>query len=72
MIGLLQQIKPYQNKRDVIIHDQTTGDIIKGIQYTHKLHSQDYDNIAHYFDDNSVLKICIRRSANITKSCCYS
>lgn len=66
MVGLLNKIKPYRNKRDIIIHDQTTGDIIKGIEYTHNLHRKDYDNIANYFNDDSVVKIC-RKIYNFLK-----
>jgi hypothetical protein len=45
-----QNLPPYEKKTVVLVSDQGTGDIIKGIMRTHGEHKVDYDLIYQYFD----------------------
>ena len=58
MNSILQHIEPFKNKRQVIIHNQSIGDIMNGILHTHKIHSKDYDNFANLFNAGTDLGIC--------------
>ena len=49
MAGLLQKLPAFQNKRQVIVHQQGVGDIITGILKTHSMYAADYDRIADKF-----------------------
>jgi hypothetical protein len=46
---LLQKLPSFQNKRQVIVHNQAVGDIITGILRTHSMYAKDYDRIADQF-----------------------
>lgn len=49
MPTLLQKLPSFQNKRQVIVHNQAVGDIITGILRTHSMYAKDYDRIANQF-----------------------
>lgn len=49
MPTLLQKLPSFQNKRQVIVHNQAVGDIITGILRTHSMYAKDYDKIADQF-----------------------
>jgi hypothetical protein len=55
---LLGILPPYQNKKYLLVNNQTTTDIIKQIIEAHKLYAKDYDKIAGYFWKGSVKKTC--------------
>lgn len=55
---LLKQLPEYKDDWVLIKEDQKVKDIIKQIQLSHKKFAAFYDNIALYFDDNSISKIC--------------
>ena len=57
-MNLLSKLTPYQGRKSVLVYNQSVGDIITGILETHKLHAQDYDKIAPYFDADNVKDIC--------------
>jgi hypothetical protein len=46
---ILSKLTPFQNRRDILLHDQDVADIISGILATHKRYEREYDNIAPYF-----------------------
>ena len=49
MPNLLNKLPSFQNKRQVIVHNQAVGDIITGILRTHSMYAKDYDRIADQF-----------------------
>jgi hypothetical protein len=46
---ILQKLRPFKNRQDVLIVDQDVSDIITGLVNNHKLHKSEYDNIYQYF-----------------------
>jgi hypothetical protein len=46
---ILQHLRPFENRRDILVHDQDVSDIITGILNTHQLYKSEYDKIAPYF-----------------------
>jgi len=55
---LLHQISGFENKRNLIVEDQSTGDIIKAILDTHPKYKNDYNKIANYFRGSNEIKSC--------------
>lgn len=53
-------ITPYQNKQFRLRYNQSIGDIMQGLLYTHKLYSNDYDIISEKFVGGSVMDIAKR------------
>jgi hypothetical protein len=52
---VLQKLAPFTNFKKVLIQDQNTGDIIKGILDNHDNYESEYDKISEMFiDDNEV------------------
>jgi len=51
------QLPLYQNKRHVLIHNQSVGDIISGILQTHSKYKSDYDRIALKFAGRDAVQI---------------
>ena len=52
---VLQKLAPFTNFKKVLIQDQNTGDIIKGILDNHDNYESQYDKISEMFiDDNEV------------------
>lgn len=46
---ILTQLQPFQNKKHILVHDQSVGDIMKGILTTHSQYASQYDKIAPFF-----------------------
>jgi hypothetical protein len=46
------QLTPYQGKKDIIVNDQSVGDIISNLLKTHNLYKSEYDKIAANFERN--------------------
>lgn len=55
---LLGRLKPYSGKAQVLVHNQSVGDIISGILKTHDLYISEYDKIYKQFDAPTVKGIC--------------
>ena len=55
---LLNQISGFQNNKNIIVEDQSTGDIIKAILDTHPKYKDDYKKIAPYFKGTNEIKSC--------------
>tara|TARA_R110000868_G_C10967954_1_gene769331 strand:- start:3027 stop:4325 length:1299 start_codon:yes stop_codon:yes gene_type:complete len=51
------QLPLYQNRRHVLIHNQSVGDIITGILQTHSKYTADYDKIALSFAGRDAVQI---------------
>jgi hypothetical protein len=51
------QLPLFQNKRHVLIHNQSVGDIITGILQTHSKYTADYDKIAPSFAGRDAVQI---------------
>lgn len=54
---LLNQLKPFGNKRMMLVHNQNTGDIINGILKTHDKYASDYDKISDQFNASTHYEI---------------
>jgi len=52
---LINKLEPFLGKKDVIVYNQDTTDIIDGILSNHQKYSSEYDKIYRYFieDDNT-------------------
>lgn len=46
---ILPQLKPFENKRDVLVHDQDVSDIMTGILANHNRYKSEYDKICISF-----------------------
>jgi len=55
---LLHQISGFENRKNIIVEDQSTGDIIKAILDTHPKYKDDYKKIAPYFKATNEIKSC--------------
>jgi hypothetical protein len=55
---LLHQISGFENRKDIIVEDQSTGDIIKAIIDTHPKYKDDYKKLAVYFKGQNEIKSC--------------
>lgn len=53
MANLLKKLPTFENKRQVIVHNQAVGDIITGILRTHSMYAKDYDRIADQFSGHN-------------------
>lgn len=51
-------IQPYQNNRFKLRVNQSIGDIITGLLYTHEQYKNDYDIIAPKFEANTIKETC--------------
>ena len=50
-------LRPFQNKKLVLIHDQSVGDIMQGILSTHDRYKSEYDKICMQFNGATPYKI---------------
>lgn len=50
---LMGILSPYQNRREMLTAEQSTGDIIDAILDAHRRHSQDYSKISSFFNAGS-------------------
>lgn len=57
MAGLLDKLPPFQNKRQVVVFNQSVGDIMQGILQTHSKYTKEYDILAPRFAARSAEKI---------------
>jgi len=55
---LLHHISGFENRKNIIVEDQSTGDIIKAILDTHPKYKDDYNKIAGYFKGSNEIKSC--------------
>jgi len=55
---LLHHISGFENRKNIIVEDQSTGDIIKAILDTHPKYKDDYNKIAKYFKGSNEIKSC--------------
>jgi hypothetical protein len=55
ILGILQ---PFENKKTIIVDEQTTNDIIQGILKTHNFYKNEYDKIYKYFVGDSIEETC--------------
>jgi hypothetical protein len=46
---LMGRLGPFKNRREMLVADQSTGDIIEAILKAHELHAQDYSKISSFF-----------------------
>lgn len=46
---LMGRLAPFQNKRQMLVADQSTGDIIEAITTAHKYHAAEYSRISSFF-----------------------
>lgn len=46
---LMGRLGPFKNRRQMLVADQSTGDIIEAILKAHELHAQDYSKISSFF-----------------------
>jgi hypothetical protein len=51
---LLRKLQPFENNKNYLVQDQTTNDIVKGIEATHKKYCSEYDKIYKYFVGSSI------------------
>jgi hypothetical protein len=51
---LLNKLQPFENNKNYLVQEQTTNDIIQGIENTHKKYCSEYDKIYKYFVGSSV------------------
>jgi hypothetical protein len=56
--NILGILKPFENKKTVVIDEQTTNDIIQGILQTHNFYKSEYDKIYKYFVGDSIEETC--------------
>lgn len=56
--SVLSYLPPYQDKKKMIIFDQSTGDIINEMLKAHKLYSKDYDAISEKFWKGNINDTC--------------
>lgn len=50
---LMGRLAPFQNKREMLAADQSTGDIIAAILEAHRRHAKDYSKISSFFTAGS-------------------
>ena len=50
---LMGRLAPFQNKNEMLVQDQSTGDIIDAIVTAHKRHAQEYSRISSFFNAGS-------------------
>ena len=55
---LLHQISGFENRKNIIVDDQSTGDIIKAILDLHPKYKDDYKKMAPYFKGSNEIKSC--------------
>jgi hypothetical protein len=46
---LIGKLSPFGGRKNIIVHEQGTNDIIKAILSAHKIYAADYDKISEYF-----------------------
>jgi hypothetical protein len=55
---LLKKLNPYNNRKKMLVYDQSTGDIIQAILNTHKQYTDEYKKIAHIFIGHNIDTTC--------------
>jgi hypothetical protein len=68
---LLQKLQPFNNKKVVVVQDQTTGDIINGIIQTSKKYEAEYEKILPYFEDDDIIETAKNVFDFLKKNCNY-
>lgn len=68
---LLQKLQPFNNKKVVVVEEQTTGDIINGIVGTSKKYASEYDKILPYFEDDDIIETAKNVFDFLKKNCIY-
>ena len=63
---LMGILSPFQNRREMLTAEQSTGDIIDAILDAHRRHAQDYSKISSFFNAGSK-KATARRIYNFLK-----
>ena len=63
---LMGQLTPFENRREMLTDDQSTGDIISAILDAHKKHAGDYAKISSFFNAGST-KDTARKIYNFLK-----
>jgi len=56
--NILSILKPFENKKTVVVDEQTTNDIIKGILNTHNFYKSEYNKIYKYFVEDTIEETC--------------
>jgi hypothetical protein len=45
---IMGRLEPFKNKQQMIVADQSTGDIIEAITEAHKIHAPEYSQISSF------------------------
>ena len=48
-MNLLSKLNPYEGRKDILVHEQSVGDIISGLLATHNKYKSEYDKISTDF-----------------------
>lgn len=57
---LIGKLSPFGGRKNIIVHEQGTNDIIKAILSAHKIYASDYDKISQYFWTGDVKTTCFK------------
>ena len=57
---LIGKLSPFGGRKNIIVHEQGTNDIIKAILSAHKIYAADYDKISQYFWTGDVKTTCYK------------
>lgn len=57
---LIGKLNPFGGRKNIIVHEQGTNDIIKAILAAHKIYATDYDKISQYFWTGDVKTTCLK------------
>ena len=57
---LIGKLNPFGGRKNIIVHEQGTNDIIKAILSAHKIYATDYDKISQYFWTGDVKSTCYK------------
>lgn len=57
---LIGKLNPFGGRKNIIVHEQGTNDIIKAILSAHKIYAPDYDKISEYFYTGDVKTTCYK------------
>ena len=68
---ILGQLEPFKGDTRVIVYDQSTNDIIKGILHTHNKYVSEYDKIFPYFISQNLYNTCRKVFAFLKKNVPY-
>lgn len=57
---LIGKLSPFGGRKNIIVHEQGTNDIIKAILAAHKIYARDYDKISQYFWNGDIKTTCYK------------